>query len=232
LFWAVPVLALLFLSANLKSLPAVFSDLKGGDHPRAEIIRRVFVEMPADYPEMPIIGLGPGQFSSRAALISTGLYFGGITNPRTLPFLRDQISIPSEDYLLDLWVAASDTARYGESSTAKPFFSWVSIYTEFGGFVLLGVFLYVWVLLRRMKSHAKSLDQKWQAVAAGSGLLFFLLLGFQENYWEVPQALLVGLMITQVIYANIVYAPKQAPVIYHGSVHQNESISPRSVKPV
>ena len=39
--------------------------------PRSKITMEAFADLPAEYPAMPLIGLGPGQFSSRAALIGT-----------------------------------------------------------------------------------------------------------------------------------------------------------------
>jgi hypothetical protein len=43
------------------------------------------------------------------------------------------------------------------------------------------------------------------AVAAGAGLIFLLLLGLQENYWEVPQAIFVGVLLNQVMLANLLH---------------------------
>ncbi|MDP9343349.1 MAG: hypothetical protein M3Q23_14905, partial [Actinomycetota bacterium] len=39
------------------------------------------------------------------------------------------------------------------------------------------------------------------AVAAATLMLFFL--GFAENYWEVPQAILVGAMLLKAEYATM-----------------------------
>ena len=128
-----------------------------------------------------------------------------LEDPRSIPLISGNFSPALSDYLLDLWVDASDVKAYGGSSSAKPFFSWMSVYTEFGGPVLLGVFVYAALLLRKMKARAKSPTQKWMAVSVAAGIVFLLLLGFQENYWEVPQAILVGLMLVQVMYANVVY---------------------------
>src|SRR6266436_6432741 len=193
----VPLLAGVLLSDNLVGLTGFATALAEGDHPRAEVIHRAFLEMPHEYPAMPLIGLGPGQFSSRAALIGSGMYLGGITNPRSLPFLREQISAPLYDYLLDLWITASDVERYGNSSTAKPFFSWLSVFAEFGAPLFIGLFIYCFILVKRMRGFAHTSEQKWIATSAGAGIIFFLLMGFQENYWEIPQAVLLGLMLIQ-----------------------------------
>ena len=81
----------------------------------------------------------------------------------------------------------------------------MSVYTELGAPALLAVFVYGAILLIRMKVRAESPQEKWLAVSSGAGICFLLLLGFQENYWEVPQAILVGLMLVQTMYANVVY---------------------------
>jgi hypothetical protein len=173
------------------------------------MIDRALTEMPREYPAMPFIGLGLGQFSSRAALISTGLYFGGITNPRTLPFLKDQRSQVFMEDFLDLWV---DSVEQNQGSTTVPWFSWMSVYTELGAPALVLIFAYVWILLRRMKLRAHTGSTRWLATAAGAALVLFVIMGFQENYWEIPQAILIGMMLIQVSYANVVYAKRPRPM--------------------
>lgn len=207
----IPVLTLGLLSGNLGSLPSIISGFISGELPKGEMVRRAIFEMPTEYPSMPFVGLGAGQFSSRASLITTGLYFGGLEEPKNLPFLKGETSKPVDDYLYDLWVLASDFDQFGGGSSAKPFFSWLSVCTEFGAPVLIGAFIYVIVLLNRLRVKAQSADQKWLAVSIGAGIMFFLSLGVQENYWEVPQAILVGLMWLLVAYANVVHGSSTQP---------------------
>jgi len=212
----VPLLTVGLLGNNLRSLPDLASGLFNGELPKSQIVDRAIFEMPEEYPAMPFVGLGAGQFSSRASLITTGLYFGGLSDPTDLPFLKGQQSEPVEDYLFDLWVASSRYESGGGGSTTRPFFSWLSVYTEFGAPVFLGIFIYVLVLLMRLRAKAVSPRQKWLAVSVGTGIVFLLLIGFQENYWEVPQAILIGVMMLQVMYANIV----------HGSAPLRQSANP------
>ncbi len=199
------LLAMTALGSNLSSISYQAGLFAGEDLPKAVMVYRAVYEMPHEYPAMPFVGLGPGQFSSRASLISTGLYFGGLEDPKSVPLVGGHVSPALSDYLLDLWVGASDSRAYGGSSSAKPFFSWMSVYTELGAPALLAVFVYGAILLIRMKVRAESPQEKWLAVSSGAGICFLLLLGFQENYWEVPQAILVGLMLVQTMYANVVY---------------------------
>jgi hypothetical protein len=204
-----PVLTLVLLSGNLGTLPYFAAGFLAGELPKGEMVRRAIFDMPAENPTMPIIGLGAGQFSSRASLITTGLYFGGLENPRDMPFLQAQLSNSVEDYLYDLWVASSESGAFGGGSSVRPFFSWLSVYTEFGAVVFLGLCVYGLVLLIRLRRSARSGMQKWQAVSAGAGIMFCFLIGFQENYWEVPQAILIGLMLVQVTYANVVHGVRE-----------------------
>lgn len=200
-----PLIAIIALSANLSTLNYQAGLFATGGLPKGVMVYRAVYEMPQEYPAMPLIGLGPGQFSSRASLISTGLYFGGLEDPKSVPLIRGHLSPALSDYLLDLWVDSSNVSAYGGSSSAKPFFSWMSVYTEFGTPALIAIFIYCLVLLKRMKAHAQSPQQKWLAVSSGAAICFLLELGFQENYWEVPQAILIGLMLVQVMYANVIY---------------------------
>lgn len=183
-----------------------------GRTPRAQVILRAVDEMPGAYPWMPIIGLGPGQFSSRAGLIGTGLYFGTPLNPTPIPLLPTDMSIPFEKYVSDLWFSlffdSSGNAIHSmdnTSSTVKPYFSWLSMYTEFGllGFAMV-VILSGWVLLR-VRRRVRTPAQRLTAVSFGTGLIFIFLIGIQENYWEVPQAILVGITLLKVQYANLIY---------------------------
>ena len=41
------------------------------------------------------------------------------------------------------------------------------------------------------------------------GVMLFGALGLQENYWEVPQAVLIGLMLIKLLYANLMDGPRR-----------------------
>ena len=38
-----------------------------------------------------------------------------------------------------------------------------------------------------------------------AGILFLALIGLQETYWEVPQAILIGLLLLKAMYARLMY---------------------------
>jgi len=185
------------LSTNWSTLSTYYTGITNGESPRARAYKAAFGDMITEYPLMVSIGLGPGQFASRAGAIGTGYYFGGPYNPRPLPLLPTGMSPAMEKYMWDLWLESV----YG--STHQPFSSWLAIYTEFGMICFLLICATViWVLLTLLL-RAKSKPQKWIAFSCSSSILFLFLLGFQDNYWEVPQAILLGVMLIKVMHGRM-----------------------------
>lgn len=197
------VMAFIALRGNFGTANAFTRQLLTGDSYRTKAVRRAVVEMPDDYPLFPLVGLGPGQFSSRAGLIGTGLYFGGPVYPRPLPFVPQGMSKALEENTLDLWVAYARliAKSSGSGSTHQPFLSWLSVYTEWGILALAAVFLFTLYLLIRVRLVVHNYPQRVLASSFGTAILLILFLGIQENYWEVPQAILVGLMMLKTQYA-------------------------------
>jgi hypothetical protein len=196
---AAVILAFFALRTNFSTADGFARLLLSGESYRSIAIQRAVIEMPRDYPLLPLVGLGPGQFSSRAGLIGTGLYFGGPKFPRPLPFVPQGMSQAFEDNTLDLWLRLVETRTKG--STHLPFLSWLSVYVEWGVLVLLAVFCIVLIMLIRLRSVVRSYPQRVLAAAFGTGVIFLLFIGMQENYWEVPQAILIGLLILKVQYS-------------------------------
>ena len=188
------------LSSNVTLISHYFDRIINGDLPKSQVIIRLIDEVPQEYPAVHFIGLGPGQFSSRAALISTGLYFGSPANPKSLPFLTPEVSEPLDNYIMDLWLWVS-SLPYAAGSTLLPFASWISFYAEFGMigfFALLATIATVFLLVR---TRADSILKRRMAFAFGAAVILLFLLGAQDNYWEVPQAIFIGLMLIKVSYA-------------------------------
>lgn len=203
----ISIVALFLLSTNFSTLRSFVVHTVEGRTPRAQVLRRVFTEMPNEYPWMPIIGIGPGQFSSRAGLIGTGMYFGGPANPRSVPFLPEGMSTPFRSYVWDLWLNMSIRPTVNDSSsTYKPFFSWLSIYVEYGAIAVLVTLGFITQILWRLRrSVTRNSLRRLQAMSLSASVLFVFMLGAQENYWETSQALLVGLLLMKALYANLVY---------------------------
>ena len=196
----VTVLVAVLLPNNMKSTQNIVNEFMAQKTPRAIAIKESFTTLPAEYPQMPWIGLGPGQFSSRAGLIATGFYFGGWDNPRPLPLVPTTVTPYQECHLMELW-RWHGTVPYWASSQ-KPFLSWLSLYTEFGVLAVGAVLFLAGRALWQLRQHSKAL--KWHApTAAGfAALLFLLFSGLQENYWEVPQVILIGVLLIKVLHAN------------------------------
>jgi hypothetical protein len=179
---------------NLSMVSVYWDSFRGNRNVRTKMVERVVLDMPADYPQLPVIGLGLGQFNSRAAMMMTGRYF-----TQTVPLPVTETSSAQNAYFMDLWVASNQDANV--SSTVKPFFSWLSIYTELGVVGIASAGFAFWMILR------STWRNRWKnprlAIAVASGCLLFAFLGLQENYWEVPQAVLIGLMLLKLLHANL-----------------------------
>jgi hypothetical protein len=183
-------------------------DLDAADIPRAIMIGRVLGDLADEDPRQPYIGLGPGQFSSRASLIMSGEYLGG-DQAKAPPFVTPRATRLANDYCVALMLAWRDAERDTElvvGSTQQPFFSWLSIYTETGLLGMVVVFGSVVRVLLRMRARIRTRPElRFQALLCCAGILLLVLLGWQANYWEIPQAILVGVLALKVMYANVMY---------------------------
>jgi len=196
------IIAFFALRRNFSTADGFARQLLSGESFRSIAIERAVVDLPRDYPLLPLVGLGPGQFSSRAGLIGTGLYFGSPNNPRPLPLVPKGMTKAFKENTLDLWLEIADLNARGISvgSTHKPFMSWLSVYIEWGALAIASIFCFTIFLLIRVRLVMHTYPQRILATVFGTGLLLLLFIGAQENYWEVPQAILVGLMILKVQY--------------------------------
>ncbi len=198
----------LLLSTNFDTLPQFVDQFATGASPKALLTERAGVLMPMHEILFPWVGLGPGQFSGRAGLIMTGRYLGGFNSPRPVLGIAPHTTQPQERYLIDVW-ASSAKNRYN-GSTQQPFFSWLTVYTEFGLMACLGAVALVlyWTLrVNVLPSGASSI----QRVALTTSMLLLFFTGFQENYWEVPQAIMLGILLQKVAYFAIRYGEYALP---------------------
>ena len=190
------LLATNLLSRNLNAISTFVSTTVRAETPRGVVVKRVFETMPQEYPLMPLFGLGPGQFSSRAALIVTGQYFANTELP-----LPVQMSEPMADYFWQDFLRARAVRYYG--STQQPAFSLLSFYTEMGAIAFLLLVLLIMLLLLRIRRRARTYSEQVLAMALSIGILFIAFLGIQENYWEVPQAIFPALLILKAMYVHL-----------------------------
>ncbi len=137
-----------------------------------------------------LIGTGLGQYSSRAALISSNTY----TRTKLPGMLTGQ-----SDYYRETIVPATrvfDESGEG-SAISKPYFSMLGLAVELGfvgtmAMIAISTFWFVdnWKLERRTHGWHKHL-----ALAMNIGLLFFLLCCLIENYAEFPQAIFMPFLL-------------------------------------
>lgn len=203
---AVPLLAFSLLSANFSTFIPIVRQALAQQSPKAVVAIQSATVLPRAHPSMLIWGLGPGQFSSRAALIASGLYLGGPYHPKPIPFISPQSSKFFRNYI-EHWLYAAAADPYWGSSQ-KPYFSWMSVYTEMGIPAVLAVLWIAAVILWRVKQRARTNQELLFATALGAAIVLFLFLGIQDNYWEAPQALLIGAMVMKVVYATLFCDPK------------------------
>jgi uncharacterized membrane protein len=193
-------------------------DLEAVDIPRAIMLGRVLIDLPDEDAAQPYVGLGPGQFSSRASLIMSGVYLGGDEAPRALPFVTPRVTRLANDYCIALMIANSDAeAAAGTQligSSQQPFFSWLDIYTETGLLGMIVVFGSIAHLLLRVSAHARRRPEvRFPALLCAAGILLLVLIGWQAAYWEIPQAILIGVLALKVLYANVMYPLDDDPAV-------------------
>ena len=135
--------------------------------PKAVIAVESVTVLPEKYPSMLLVGLGPGQFSSRAALIGTGMYYEKF---RTI--FPSGMSKPFKKYVLEPWLTVRAMETPG--STWKPFASWISFYTEFGVVAVIALIFWIWRLLRRVLKSAQ--DKYYRQGIVVVTLILFLFL--------------------------------------------------------
>ncbi len=179
--------------------------------PKFEAINNVVYRLAEENPVVALVGLGPGQYSSRAGLMSSGEYFGSKT-----ALLPNQTSESFERYFRSSWrVYGAKSDSYGNSTMHRPFFSLLSILAEFGrlgmGLYLLGSTYLLFRLRRFYTSPGETgTTGRYLSLAVGVTSLFLVFVSFFENYLETTQALLPGLMIAKFAYRYLMHSGKQA----------------------
>lgn len=186
-----------------------------GDDPRTEAVAIAQNELPATFPLMYFIGLGPGQYSSRAGLISSGYYFSGFEGPQAGSFFLQSMSAPFREYVFPSWQAYTvNDDRYGNSTMSRPFFSALSVYTEFGLVVMLGLVGLIAYYVYQLRSiylrayREGRAQQRWLALATGMAIVFLATVSFFENYLETAQAIFPGLLLMRKFFTLLLQPTK------------------------
>ena len=209
IFLTLGFLIQLLIPNNIRSIQSFSTSTLEGQTPRSQAVQRALYSMPSEYPWMPVFGLGSGQYSSRAGLIGTGMFFGGPFDPIPLPLLPTGMSEPFRIYVYDLWLSLynEEGEVVGDNSSAvyKPFFSLLSVYVEGGAMAIVLIVGLVMRLIWRIYRHVSVSKKRLESASVSAGIIFFFLLGTQENYWEIPQAIFPGLMLLKCLYADLIY---------------------------
>jgi len=205
----VVLMAIVFLTlpVGFSQFESHFQRLINFENPKVVLFRRLINQVPRDNYFAPFIGLGPGQFSSRASLIGSELYLGGMNNPIDIPIIEGKTTIYVKEHLMDLWLWAENLPRPA-GSTLRPFSSWLSVISEFGIFGILLTIFIIYTSFFKVRNKLRTNLDRILAFSLGAGIIFIFLLGFQENYWEVPQAIFPGLLLLKVVRSNL-YIPSR-----------------------
>lgn len=202
----IPILALNLLETNFSNLIPLISKTIELENPKSIVFNRVINEMSEDYVLMPYIGMGPGQFSSRASLIGTERYIGSYNNPTDLPFIEPVYTSAFGDYILDQWLYVVNLP-FSAGSTLVPFSSFITVISEFGLLVFVIVVISMFRYVNSIKYISKiSKQNKIMAFSNVSIITMMFLLGMQENYWELPQALFIGVIFMKLLHGKMKYS--------------------------
>jgi branched-subunit amino acid transport protein len=142
------------------------------------------------YPKNLLMGVGMGQYGSRAALITSGTYLT-VELPRM--FVDE-----SEYYRTYILPAHYQFLDHGENSAmSKPYYSVMNLVVEFG-VPLAGILAFA-TLLQFLSNRqlSRSGDNRLHIVGtlANVGLVFFVLCACIENYVEFPQAIFLPALL-------------------------------------
>lgn len=183
------------------------------ESPKAIVTINSIKNIPREYPHSLIIGLGMGQFSSRAALIGTGHYIGGLTTPRSLPFMKPAKTPAFEKYIFPQYSEYLTNPTYGYSTMSRPFHSMLSLFIEFGVIIYSLFIVFILIALRRLrKCHLSYLNRNSirqnLAFTLAIAILMLVMISFFENYLEVTQAIFPGLILIKVFYNSLISSNK------------------------
>lgn len=182
--------------------------------PKFDAIHQTLHQLPEKYPTVYLVGLGPGQYSSRAGLISSGKYLSVKSS-----LLPNTTSQPFKEFVSATWrTYGSNPNRYGNSTMHRPFFSLLSVFAEFGliGFVgLVGGIGWVFLKVRKLALWGKNRNPFDFYLAFGLGIisLSLVFISFFENYLEATQAMFPGLLLFKVFYCYLNEKSKLAAVV-------------------
>lgn len=196
---------------NYNLIERYITEYLSGESLKVLATYQAVVEMPKEFLYTHVIGVGPGQFSSKAGLIGTGQYFGDFYNPTPIPFLPQAISDPFQKYGYSLWEYTNkpDIVKWINGTMNRTFYSALSLYTELGAIVfavILFFFLKAVLFFRKCYNCQQlSKQDKTIALCAAVNITFIFFICFFENYLETPQAIFSGILLIKLSYGYLKY---------------------------
>lgn len=154
-------------------------------------------EMYSDYLPAMFIGVGPGNYTSRA-YYTFGYEFEAKDGKGVSKIIKDYLGQETPRYTsydLDYLSFYRSQIVFGSYQLSNPNSSFVTLIGEvglFGGGLF--IFLYIWLLklsFENLKSSRKNGTDVAIAAAAFSGTVYVFCLAFLDNYWEMSRATIV-----------------------------------------
>ena len=209
---AVVLAALLILPLGL-IFPGVFRTAnvfvkiyQNRDSPKFEIVDRTVGDLPDKHPFVYLVGLGPGQYLSRAGLMSSGQYLD-----REVPFFSNTMAAPFREFGLSIWNSyEGNTNKFGSSTMHRPYFSLLSVFAEFGLICLIILFIYLATLMAKMRRayliylRDGQSQNAYLTFSLGLLLIFIPSIAFFDNYLETTQAIFPGLLLMKAFYQALI----------------------------
>ncbi|CCH53516.1 hypothetical protein BN8_02616 [Fibrisoma limi BUZ 3] len=172
-------------------------------------MKMAFVDLYEDHFDISLIGTGPGQFSSRAGLIASGTYLGGLDENRTIPFFSIEKSSYFKNYAFEVYYSMKTDKSTVHGAASRTFFSLMSLCIELG-IILFSIVIYFiikgLIFIRRKYEVFKSLNSIQErdiAIMLSCSILFFVFISFFENYLEMIQATLSCFILMKIFYNKI-----------------------------
>lgn len=165
--------------------------------------RETITSLPLEYPYVPFIGVGPGNYSSRSAWLVSGEYLEN--QPSYIPVTPSKIA---QDYNISLWSRKHISAEYlgGGSITNTPFSTWFSIFSEMGLLALLFMVMIMVTLYQSFgytQRNAEDMFSRNLALGLKMALLYLVLLFFVDNLFEWPMVMAQFFVFAAVLLRRI-----------------------------
>lgn len=196
-----------FLNPNNVYLYSHYFKLySSGESFKTLAMKKAIIDLYNDHPYISFLGTGLGQFSSRAGLIASGTYLGGLDENRSIPLFPIAQSVYFKDYAFDIYYTMKMDKSTVHGAASRTFFSLMSIYVELGIALFLSVLLYLLDTINSLKNKYKIYDknilnkEKNTVIIIITSILFFIAVSFFENYLEMSQATLTCFILIKIFY--------------------------------